>query len=749
MIEQILNSKIFNALGWTLIHSLWQVAAVGILLALVLLILRKSTAGLRYSFSIAALLMSVVLFIGTFGFCYFSDNTEETQRIIYESDTALISNFIQNDARNITAGNENQLHITRFFYDYFNTHLPIIVTLWFLGLTLFVIRFLGGLAYIQRLKNRNNYPLNEEWEMVLNEVKTKLKVEKMVRLVESSLVNVPMVIGYLKPMILMPIGAINYLTIEEVEAIFAHELAHIKRYDYFVNLLQSIIETILFYHPAIWWISNEIRRERENCCDDLALEVTGNSLSLAKALAKVEQFRMNFVNPKIQLSMTALKDKNQLLQRIQRILNEPKSNPSNLKGLFASIILVFSFFVTSLDAQEKRTNPASNEAEKMETPVAPEANFPEVKKHRKPSEKNFPEAPKAAPNRTVPVSPTLPVFPIKSVAPAVPNTPVLPENPVKGLQPISPVSPIPPNGFTTFTFNDDDPKLVYVQLHNEKAVRRINTEFIDKIAVVKDTVIDEEIKEIILIKEIKEAGSAAKEVKISIKKINGKEEITIYENGRKLSEAEAKKYEEEINSNNTEMGMGIKNFEGSERHRRGEAEERLMLAEQRKALNEERSILRKERLKVEAEMKKSHAEMERLKEEQKNIYLEGERLRKEHLKKRKEQERLRKKLKSKESGGNTKTSSTSSTTTSTVTTTGAKVRTNDKWFDDFILILKKDGLLDKEAKEIRLKLSETTMHLNGKKMNEAQAKKYYHLYEELSETKINGDIEIYKTWKSF
>ncbi|NJN78529.1 MAG: M48 family metalloprotease [Saprospiraceae bacterium] len=172
-----------------------------------------------------------------------------------------------------------------------------------------------------------------------------------VRLVESALINVPVVIGYLKPMILMPIGLVNQLTIYQVEAILAHELAHIKRYDYLMNLVQSVIETILFFHPAVWWISGEIRRERENCCDDLALRIT-DSITFAKALANVEQFRSNFINKrKPQLSMAALTNKNQLLNRVQRILNQPQKNRSSLKGLFAACILIVSFIATSLDAQ--------------------------------------------------------------------------------------------------------------------------------------------------------------------------------------------------------------------------------------------------------------------------------------------------------------------------------------------------------------------------------------------------------------
>src|SRR5207237_4946041 len=106
--------------------------------------------------------------------------------------------------------------------------------------------------------------------------------------VESALVDVPTVVGWLRPAILLPIAALASLSPEQVEAILAHELAHIRRHDYAVNVLQTFAETLLFYHPAVWWVSKRIRVEREHCCDDVAVAVCGDAVCYAEALATLE-----------------------------------------------------------------------------------------------------------------------------------------------------------------------------------------------------------------------------------------------------------------------------------------------------------------------------------------------------------------------------------------------------------------------------------------------------------------------------
>src|SRR5204863_17364 len=119
----------------------------------------------------------------------------------------------------------------------------------------------------------------------------RLRISRPVRLVRSALVEVPTAVGWLRPMILLPASTLTGLTTGQIEAILAHEMAHIRRHDYLVNLLQCIVEMLLFYHPAVWWVSRRIREERELCCDDLAVRISGDPVSYARALCALETLR--------------------------------------------------------------------------------------------------------------------------------------------------------------------------------------------------------------------------------------------------------------------------------------------------------------------------------------------------------------------------------------------------------------------------------------------------------------------------
>jgi len=166
-------------------------------------------------------------------------------------------------------------------------------------------------------------------------------------LLESSMVKVPMVIGYFKPVILMPVGAVNGLSESEVEAILAHELGHIVRNDFLMNIVLSMIEVLFYYHPAVWWISANVRLERENCSDDIAIKLCGNSLAYAKALVTLQE--MNH-HPVPSFAMTFSGRKNQLLNRVKRILNQPQNRSNIMEKLTATCLLLVAIFMLSVGA---------------------------------------------------------------------------------------------------------------------------------------------------------------------------------------------------------------------------------------------------------------------------------------------------------------------------------------------------------------------------------------------------------------
>lgn len=236
-----------------------------------------------------------------------------------------------------TVDNSGSLSLATF-KSYFNEHIPLIVMIWAMGVALFILKLLGGISYCYYLRSRLNFPADEYWIETLDALKNKVGVKQSIELVESALTRTPMVVGIMKPMILFPIGAINRLSPTEVEAILAHEIAHVLRKDYIFNIIQSVIEALFYFHPAVWWISSIIRNERENCCDDVAIEICGSSMNYAKALMTVQEMAYY---PMYQPALAfAGNRKNQLLFRVQRILNQPQNKTNVMEKLIATCLLV-------------------------------------------------------------------------------------------------------------------------------------------------------------------------------------------------------------------------------------------------------------------------------------------------------------------------------------------------------------------------------------------------------------------------
>ncbi len=169
--------------------------------------------------------------------------------------------------------------------------LPWIVGLWTCGVGLLALRLAVGWGMIRRLKRQGKAPKDPAWSARLERLRVRLGVSTSVRLLCSASATVPMVIGWLRPVVLVPASLLAGLTPHQLEAVLAHELAHIRRHDYLVNLLQNIVETCFFYHPAVWWVSRHIRTEREHCCDDLAAAVCGSALDYARALSALAELR--------------------------------------------------------------------------------------------------------------------------------------------------------------------------------------------------------------------------------------------------------------------------------------------------------------------------------------------------------------------------------------------------------------------------------------------------------------------------
>jgi beta-lactamase regulating signal transducer with metallopeptidase domain len=167
----------------------------------------------------------------------------------------------------------------------------LLVSAWLLGVLVLSVRLIGGSLIAARLTRRGVLPMAADQDRRFRELAARMGIRLPVRLFQSPRVRVPVVVGCIRCVVLLPIAAATGLSSDQLQALLAHELAHVRRHDYLVNIAQSIVETLLFYHPAVWWVSGRMRREREICCDDLAVRSLPDRTTYAHALARVEELR--------------------------------------------------------------------------------------------------------------------------------------------------------------------------------------------------------------------------------------------------------------------------------------------------------------------------------------------------------------------------------------------------------------------------------------------------------------------------
>ncbi|HYP26771.1 MAG TPA: M56 family metallopeptidase [Blastocatellia bacterium] len=317
-IETLLTSTMIQALGWALVHFIWQGAAIAALYALAKVLLRKRAANIRYAAACSALgLMLAAPVISLFEM----SRSPAGAHVFVEASPAgaqaepMIAGAPQRASGSPASTQSTSLK--QWASERLALYLPWLLALWFAGVLFFSLRFAGGLVVAHRLRRRETGPALEQWQGKIRDLAERLGVSRHVRLCESLVVEVPTVIGWLRPVILLPASAVTGLSAAQIEALIAHELAHVRRYDYLINLLQTAVETLLFYHPAVWWVSAEIREEREHCCDDLAVAACGNVLLYARALAELEQLRI--APPRLAVAASG----GSLLRRIQRLIGRP------------------------------------------------------------------------------------------------------------------------------------------------------------------------------------------------------------------------------------------------------------------------------------------------------------------------------------------------------------------------------------------------------------------------------------------
>ena len=366
-LRNLLSPEMTQTLGWTLVHFIWQAMAIALILALALKLLHKSSAHLRYLTACIALALIVLMPVITIRMI---DVPTETLGPA-ESTVAALPN-VAADAPPITAippakstapriATPPQAPLKARVIETIEPAMPYIVIAWLLGVFSLSLWHLGGWTQLQKLRRRLVKPVTPGLNAKLTQLANVLGIQKTVRLMESALVHVPMAIGHLKPIILLPASALTGLSSPQLEAILAHELAHIRRHDYLVNMLQTVVEILGFYHPALWWVSHRIRVERENCCDDLAVSISGDRVRYVTALAMMEEIR---AAPPY-LALAALSGP--LFDRIRRLLNNDSTNEGRTNPLpvVVAVLLILALLIPaalSLScAKDKQLGPNANE----------------------------------------------------------------------------------------------------------------------------------------------------------------------------------------------------------------------------------------------------------------------------------------------------------------------------------------------------------------------------------------------------
>ncbi|PPK88710.1 beta-lactamase regulating signal transducer with metallopeptidase domain [Neolewinella xylanilytica] len=343
MITRLLTPHLVDALGWTLLHTLWQGALFALLLGLVLILLRAFSPRARY-YVACGFLGAFVLTVGlTFYELYASEDSlaavQDTGNLIVsnESGTQPTSESIMapERRREATSNEAEAAPLTAFLQSartYFDRHLPLLVTLWLMGVLVLQLRLLGQLAWVQRVKSYGTARFPAVWAERLQDLEQKLDIRRPVRYLTSGRVSSPFTAGWLRPVVLLPGDMLTSLRESQVMTILAHELAHIKRQDFAVNVLQTFLTTFFFYHPGVWWMSARIQDEREHCCDDLAVAATGERIDYARTLVELQEKEL--LAPKLSMALSG----RGFTGRVSRLLNGYLNTATFGEGVITTLI---------------------------------------------------------------------------------------------------------------------------------------------------------------------------------------------------------------------------------------------------------------------------------------------------------------------------------------------------------------------------------------------------------------------------
>ncbi len=329
-----------EAIAWTLIHFCWQAAAVAAAYRVVSIAIARRSSQTRYVAALSSMLLMLACAAATLAWELRSDPAPGT--LIHAASNfaaPLAGDFPRTTAPGIAVTEPDPTRIS------LPALLPWIDAVWLAGVLTFSLRGLCGWWFLRKLRLASIAQPPAVVRATFDRICAALGLHRTVLLRLSNVIDIPVTMGVLRAVVLLPMSAMTALGPEELEVVLAHELAHVRRADFFWNVLQTIAETLLFFHPAVWWISRRIRHERELCCDDLALKVCPNPFAYAQALFRIEEQRSHRLH--LAMALDGHASHPNLLARIERILGEPMTRiphrplrPFSLAAACAGLIVL-------------------------------------------------------------------------------------------------------------------------------------------------------------------------------------------------------------------------------------------------------------------------------------------------------------------------------------------------------------------------------------------------------------------------
>ena len=408
------TTSFMQTLAWSLLHFLWQGAAIAAVAASLMFVLRKPAT--RYLVGLGALALMLASFGVTFS-------------LISESATAALE-FPAVGAP--AAASASTLEAPALFMDeltmeeqaatFQNADFLWISRAWLVGVFVFALRIAFGLLVLEHLRRRNLVSLSPALVARFEALQQRLGIRRAIRYCECHLLRVPAVIGFFRPIVLLPMRALTGLSPEQLEAVIAHELGHIKRFDVAVNFLQVIAETLFFFHPAVWWLNKRVRADREDCCDDVAIAVCGGTVGYARALATMESWRDA---PSFAMAATG----SPVAARVARLLGvrSHQAGARTAGVVTASLVLATALLAGAVSIGV--VNPAVAQVA-PEPSVSAEPTISQVEAPKAVAEPRVPAAMPAKPAKPAAVAkPAMAAKPVAKPAPAAPTAPAAPPAP--------------------------------------------------------------------------------------------------------------------------------------------------------------------------------------------------------------------------------------------------------------------------------------------------------------------------------